>query len=324
MDAGLIIKPRQLKSGDTLALVAPASPKNEDEQVRMAVETILSLGFKVMEGAHLYTRNGYLAGADLQRASDLNEAFADEEVDGIIALCGGYGSPRILPYLDYEMIHANPKALIGYSDITALLNGIHHKTGLVTFHGPIASQVFTPYVLREFKKVLLAAESNVLLGHPDPVEQREGVVERSNRITRIAGGKAQGRLVGGNLSLMATLCGTPYMPDLAGKILVLEDVGEATYRLDRMLTQLWLSGGLEKCAGIAFGKFSGCSTSASWAKQQTVEEVLVDRCNDMGIPVLRGLMIGHVDDQTTLPVGCLVELDADAGTLRLLEPAVQT
>jgi muramoyltetrapeptide carboxypeptidase len=147
-------------------------------------------------------------------------------------------------------------------------------------------------------------------------------VERKNRITRIAGGQAQGRLVGGNLSLMATLCGTPYMPDLTGKILVLEDVGEATYRLDRMLTQLWLSGELDKCAGIAFGKFSGCGTSASWAKQQTVEEVLVDRCGKMGIPVLRGLMIGHVDDQTTLPIGCLAELDADAGTLRLLEPGV--
>lgn len=317
-----IIKPKRLSKGDTLALVAPASPKNEDEQVRAAIEVVQSLGFKVKEGAHLYARNGYLAGSDPQRSADLNAAFADEEVDGIIALCGGYGSPRILPSLDFDTIRANPKALIGYSDITALLNGIHHLAGLVTFHGPMASQAFTPYTLAGFKQVLVEGASKLLLGAPPQFEEGEGRVNMTHRIARIAGGKAQGRLVGGNLSLMATLCGTPYMPDLAGSILVLEDVGEATYRLDRMLTQLWLNGGLAKCAGIAFGTFTGCTTSASWAKQQTVEEVLVDRCCSLGVPALRGLRIGHVDDQSTLPLGCLAELDADAGTLALLEAGV--
>lgn len=317
-----IVKPKRLKQGGTLALVAPASPKNEDVEVHAAIETVESLGFRVREGAHLYDRNGYLAGSDRDRAADLNAAFGDDAVDGIIALCGGYGSPRILPYLDYDSMRANPKPLVGYSDITALLNGIHHRTGLVTFHGPIASQSFSPYTLQEFKKVLLQGESDVLLGAPPPFEAQEGQVERTNRITRIVGGRAQGRLVGGNLSLMAALCGTPYLPDLAGKILVLEDVGEATYRLDRMLTQLWLMGGLARCAGIVFGKFSGCSTSASWARQQTVEEVLVDRCRELGVPALRGLMIGHVEDQTTLPLGCMAELDVEAGTLRLLEAGV--
>jgi muramoyltetrapeptide carboxypeptidase len=317
-----IIKPRRLQKGDTVGIVAPATPKNEDEEVRAAIETLESLGFRVKEGAHLYDRNGYLAGVDRDRSADLNAMFADEQVDGIIALCGGYGSPRLLPYLDYGMIQANPKVLLGYSDITALLNGIYHKTGLVTFHGPMASQTFTPYTLAEFKKVVMQGASDVLLGAPPLFEAREGVAERVNRVTRLMSGKLQGRLAGGNLSLMATLCGTPYLPDFTGTILFLEDVDEATYRIDRMLTQLWLTGGLAKCAGLVFGKFTGCTTSASWAKQLTVEEVLTSRCQELGIPALRGLMIGHVDDQTTLPLGCLAELDVEAGTLKMLEAGV--
>ena len=317
------IKPRRLRAGDTLALVAPASPKNEDEEVRAAIETVESLGFRVKEGEHLYARHGYLAGTDRQRAADLNAAFGDENVDGIISMCGGYGSPRLLPYLDYDLIRANPKALLGYSDITALLNGIHQRTGLVTFHGPIASQSFTPYTLNAFQQVLQQGASDILLGAPPPFERQPGAVERQNRLTRLVAGRAQGRLVGGNLSLMAALCGTPYMPALDGKILFLEDVGEATYRLDRMLTQLWLTGSLAGCAGLVFGKFTDCSTSASWAKQLSVEEVLVERCQELGIPALRGLMIGHVPDQATLPIGCLAALDVEAGSLRLLEPAVQ-
>ena len=316
-------KAKKLQKGNTVVLIAPASPQNEAEQVRAAVDTIESFGFNVKTGEHLFDRHAYLAGHDRDRAADLNSAFADERVDGIITLCGGYGSPRILPYLDFELIAANPKVLMGYSDITALLNGINTRTGLVTFHGPIAAQTFSAYTCEEFKKVVMQGESDILLGQPPVFEPAEGVVERKNRLTCIAPGKVQGRLVGGNLSLMATLCGTPYAPDYRGAILFLEDVGEATYRLDRMLTQLWLAGALQKCAGIVFGKFSGCTTSASWAKQFTVEEVLVDRCSTLGIPVLRGLMIGHIDDQTTLPVDCLAELDAEAGTLRLLEPGVQ-
>ena len=319
----LLIKPKRLNKGDTIAVVAPASPLNEDDQVFAALETVESLGFKVKRGINLFARNAYLAGSDEQRAADFNAAFADETVDGIITLGGGYGSPRILPYLDYEMIRANPKLLMGYSDITALLNGILQKSGLVTFHGPIANQAFTSYTFSEFEKVVLRAESNVLVAAPPEFEAAPGSVERVNRILRIGTGKVKGRLIGGNLSLLATLCGTPYAPDYEGKILFIEEVGEATYRLDRMLTQLWLSGDLQKVAGIAFGKFSGCSTSASWAKQLTVEEVLVDRCKQMGIPALRGLMIGHVPDQTTLPLGCMAELDVDAGTLRLLEPGVE-
>lgn len=317
-----IIKPKRLQPGNTVALVAPASPQNEDEGIRAAIETVESLGFRVKPGAHLYERWGYLAGPDALRAADVNAAFADEEVDGIICTNGGWGSPRILPYLDMEVIRANPKVLMGYSDITGILNGIHKHTGLVTFHGPIGAQTFSDYTFGEFKKVVMDGLGNMDLAAPPVFEKAPGRVEKANRLTRICGGRTQGPLAGGNLSLMAALCGTPYMPDLEGRILFLEEVGEATYRVDRMLTQLWLAGVLQKCAGIAFGKFTDCKTSASWAKQLTIEEILTDRCQGLGVPVLRGLMIGHVDDQTTLPLGCLAELDADAGRLTLLEPGV--
>jgi muramoyltetrapeptide carboxypeptidase len=317
-----LIKPKKLAKGDTIGLVAPASPLNENEQIAAAIETLQSLGFRVKEGKNLYNRWGYLAGSDQERAEDLNNMFLDHAVQGIITLGGGYGSPRILPYLNYEMIRQHPKVLMGYSDITALLNGIHTKTGLVTFHGPIASQSFTPYTLAEFKKVVMQPQEETILGTAPAFTPAEGRVERVNRVTCMGIGKVRGRLIGGNLSLMATLTGTPYSPDYAGTILILEDVGEATYRLDRMLTQLWLAGSLQKVTGIVFGKFTGCTTSASWAKQLTVEEVLKTRCKELGIPAVRGLMIGHVEDMTTLPIGCEAELDVDAGTLKLLETGV--
>lgn len=317
-----ILKPKRLQKGHTIGLVAPASPGSEDEMIRAAVETIQSFGFNVKEGPHLYCRNAYLAGSDEDRAADLNAMFADDSVDGIITLGGGYGSSRILPALDYANIRRHPKVLLGYSDITALLNGINIQTGLITFHGPIANQTFPPYSVEEFKKVLMNPQPETIIGMAPKFEATEGSVERKNRLTRITSGKVSGRLVGGNLSLMAHLTGTPYSPDYENKILFLEDVGESTYTIDRYLTQLWLSGNLHKVKGIVFGKFTDCKTNASWAKQFTIEEILISRCKPLGIPVLRGLMIGHIEDQTVVPVGCEAELDVDNGTLRLLEPAV--
>jgi muramoyltetrapeptide carboxypeptidase len=319
-----IIKPRKLEKGQTIGLVAPASPLNEDEQIYAAIDTLESLGFKVKTGEYLFARSAYLAGSDEQRAADLNAMFANPGVDAIIAQCGGYGSSRLLPMLDYDAIQRHPKVLMGYSDITALLNGIHKKTGLVTFHGPVANQAFTPYTLQQFKKVLMHLEDTPFIGSPPHFEASEGQVERKNRLTRFGSGKVNGRIIGGNLSLMAHLTGTPYAPDFDDAILFLEDVGEATYVLDRYLTQLWLSGCLTRLAGIVFGKFTDCKTSASWAKQFSVEEVLRSRCQSAGIPALRGLMIGHIEDQATVPIGCRAELDVDAGTLKLLETAVET
>jgi muramoyltetrapeptide carboxypeptidase len=303
-------------------MVAPSAAPNEPERIRFAIDTVESLGFKVKPGAHLFDRDGYLAGSDTARAADLNAMFADDGVDAIWCVRGGYGASRILPALDYALMQRKPKALIGYSDITALHVAIHRHAGLVTFHGPVAFRAFTPHSLGELKRVLWAVETPVRLGGPPPFERAEGRVDWENRVATLVPGKARGRLLGGNLCLMSHLCGTPYFPDLRGAILFLEDVEEAYYRIDRMLTQLWLSGALAGVAGVAFGKFTNCAPSPFFLQNRPLDDILAERCRALGVPAVSGLMVGHIEDQTTLPVGCLAELDADAGTLTLLEPGV--
>jgi muramoyltetrapeptide carboxypeptidase len=303
-------------------MVAPSAAPNEPERIRFAIDTIESLGFKVKPGAHLYDRDGYLAGSDAARAADLNAMFADDGVDAIWCVRGGYGASRILPALDYALMQRKPKALIGYSDITALHVAIHRHAGLVTFHGPVAFRAFTPYSLGELKRVLWTGETPVRLGGPPPFERAEGRVDWENRVATLVPGTARGRLLGGNLCLMSHLCGTPYFPDLRGAILFLEDVEEAYYRIDRMLTQLWLSGALAGVAGVAFGKFTNCNSSPFFLQNRPLDDILAERCRALGVPAVSGIMVGHIEDQTTLPVGCLAELDADAGTLTLLEPGV--
>lgn len=314
-----ILKPRRLARGDTIGLVAPASSPLEDEGIRISLDLIRSLGFKVKQGAHLFDRQQYLAGEDRARADDVNTMFADDDVDAIFCLRGGYGTPRILPYLDYDLIRDKPKVLLGMSDITGILTAIHIKTGVVGFHGPNASGSFSDYSLSEFKKVLVQPTSTTLIGAAPPFEAGEGKVDKSNRLTHINGGTAKGRLIGGNLTLISVLMGTEFEPDFRDRIVFLEDVHEAPYRIDRMLTQLRLAGKLQQAAGIVFGKFTDSDTDGNTF---SLEEVFRDRTEDLGIPVVRGLMIGHVRDQTVVPIGIEAELDGDAGTLRLLEPAV--
>jgi muramoyltetrapeptide carboxypeptidase len=312
------LKPRRLRKGDTVGLIAPASNMSEDESIRFAIDVIHSFGFKVKEGAHLYDRDQYLAGTDRDRADDVNWMFAHESVDAIFCLRGGYGTSRILPFLDYDMIARNPKVFLGFSDITAILLALHVKAGLVGFHGPTA-RIFTDYTLAEFNKVLMQPVATTIIGAPPPIETRAGVVESRNRISKIAGGTATGELIGGNLSLIVTLVGTPYEPDFNGRILFIEETHEEPYRIDRMLTQLWLAGKLQQTAGIVFGKITDSDTSMNTF---SLEEVIRRRCGSLGVPVIRGLMIGHVADQTVVPIGIKARLDADAGTLQLLEPAV--
>ncbi len=314
-----ILKPRRLAHGDTIGLVAPASSSLEDEDIRISLDLIRSLGFNVKQGAHLFDRQQYLAGADRARADDVNSMFADDDVDAIFCLRGGYGTPRILPYLDYDLIRNRPKILLGMSDITGILTAIHTKTGVVGFHGPNASGSFSDYSLGEFKKVLVQPTPTTLIGVAPPFEAGEGKVDSDNRLTYITGGIAKGRLIGGNLTLISVLMGTEFEPDFRDRIVFLEDVHEAPYRIDRMLTQLRLAGKLQEAAGIVFGKFTDSDTDGNTF---SLEEVFRDRTADLGIPVVRGIMIGHVREQTVVPIGIEAELNGDEGTLRLLEPAV--
>jgi muramoyltetrapeptide carboxypeptidase len=314
-----LLKPRRLREGITVGVVAPSSPAAENELVRYAIELVESFGFKARPGKHLFARNQYLAGTDAQRAEDLNAMFEDSSVDAIMCIAGGYGAMRILPALDYDTIRANPKPLIGYSDITALHSAIHKLTGMVTYHGPTVLSRFTPYSLDEFRKVLFDPQPRMQIGAPPPFEKGPGKVDRENRITPLVPGIARGRLTGGNLTLISCLMGTPYEPDFAGRLVFLEDVHEAPYRVDRMLSQLVISGKLKQAAGIIFGKFTDAESSGNTF---SLEEVLTDFAKTVGVPSARGVMIGHVPDQTVVPIGIEAEFDASTGTLTLLEPAV--
>lgn len=314
-----ILKPKRLRPGDTIGLVAPAGPSKNDEGVRFSGDLLRSLGFVVKEGQHVYDRDQYLAGADEDRARDVNAMFADDGVDAVFTLRGGYGTQRILPFLDYELIANKPKVLIGSSDITGILIAVFEKTGLVGFHGPAAGGNYSDYALSEFRKVLMEPQSTTRIAQAPAFEQRPGRVENRNRVTRFTGGRAKGRLVGGNLTLVSTLMGTPYEPNFKDRIVFLEDVNEAPYRIDRMLTQLWLAGKLQHAAGIAFGKFTKTEDDGNTF---SIEEIIRRRCAPLGIPVVSGLMIGHIADKTTVPIGVMATLDGESGSLELLEPAV--
>ena len=317
-----VMKPvlaRRLQSGMNIGVIAPSSNTWENQDVEYALDVVRSLGFNAVAGKHLYKRHGYLAGSDNQRAEDVNRMFADPDIHGIFCSRGGYGASRILPMLNYNVIRSNPKVLLGYSDITALHLAINGITGLITFHGPIAGQQFTDYTYHEFSRIIMRGEHPTSLAAPPRFPQVPGQAERHNRITRFVLGKATGPLVGGNLSLVTSLMGTPYEPDFRGKILFLEDVSEAPYSVDRMLTQLWLAGVFSQINGLIFGKFTDYETDAP---SISMEAVLEQRCEGLSIPVMRGLMIGHVDDQSIIPVGANAELDADAGTLTLLGRAL--
>jgi muramoyltetrapeptide carboxypeptidase len=312
-----IVKPKRLAAGDKVGLVSPATAVFEADEVTLAKEQLETIGFKVAVGKHALDRWGYFAGRDRDRAADINDMFADDSIAAVVCYTGGWGSPRVLPYLDFDLIARKPKVIIGYSDITALLNAIHQRTGLVTFHGPVGGSAFEPYSLDNFKRVVMTAEPAGDLAPPPkkPVE----LVDRTNRIIRLAPGKASGRLTGGNLTMIATAMGTPYEIDTAGAILFLEDVTEELYRIDRMLTQLALGGKFDHIAGFVFGRCSRCDYKGPTF---SLEEILRDRFGSLPVPAMSGLSFGHIEQKLTLPIGVTATLDADAGTLRLDEAAV--
>ncbi|MCH1557374.1 MAG: LD-carboxypeptidase [Pseudomonadales bacterium] len=308
------VAPR-LRPGMNIGLIAPASNAFEDDDLYFAMDIVRSLGFQVTPAPNLFKRHGYLAGTDQERASDFNRMFEDPAIDAVFCARGGYGASRILPLINYAAIAQSPKVLLGYSDITALHLAINAATGLISFHGPIATQQFSDYTYHSFKRLLLDAEPKPVIAQPPAFQAKPGRAERRNRLATLSPGKTQGRLIGGNLTLLTHLLGTPYAPDFTDAILFLEDVNEAPYRVDRMLTALWLAGVFEQIKGLAFGKFTKAATSGP---SLSIGQVLRERTAGLGIPVVSGLMIGHIEDQATLPVGALAELDADSQTLRVI------
>lgn len=313
-----LVKAPRLRVGDTVGLIAPANATFLEVELQLAVETLEAMGLRARVGAHVLDRYGYLAGRDRDRASDVNALFADREVQAVLALRGGWGSARLLPHLDYGAIRRQPKVLMGYSDVTALLNAVHAKTGLVTFHGPVGISTWTPFSVEHMAAVLFEGEAPTLA---NPTSTGEGLVQTEDRIQVITPGRARGRLVGGNLTVLSAIVGSPYVPDLDGAILFLEDTGEQVYRMDRMLTHLKLAGLLARIKGFVFGRCTDCKPGDGYGAL-TLDEVFDDHVKPLGVPAFRGAMIGHIDRQFTVPVGLPAEIDAEAGTIRLLEPAV--
>src|SRR4051812_43038397 len=313
-----VVKPKRLAAGDTVELVAPANATFNSVDLQIARESLEALGFTVKVGAHLLDRHGYLAGDDKARADDINKAFADKSVAAVHAIRGGWGSSRLLPHLDFDTIRRNPKVLIGYSDITALLVSIFAKTGLVTFHGPIGLGRWDSYSLDYYKRVLFNGEQ-VRYANKQGLSDRNALVQTEFRTQPITPGKARGRLLGGNLTVMTAILGSPYVPDWEDAILFTEDIGEDYYRIDRMLTQLELAGVLGKIKGFVFGGCSECGPGDGNFGALTLEEIFADHIKPLGVPAWQGAMIGHSQPQWTLPEGVNVEIDADKGTLTLLE-----
>ena len=313
------LKPARLKPGDTVGLVCPAAPAYSRETVQVTIESLAALGLKTKLSPHFYDRYGYLAGRDADRAADLNGLFADPSVSMIMAMHGGWGCARLLNLLDYDLIRRNPKLLIGYSDITALLLGIYAKTGLTTIHGPEGAATWNAYTVDWFRRVLMNGEA---VQFQNPVPTDDALAQTKERITTLRPGTVRGQLVGGNLTVLCHLIGSPYLPDWRGKILFVEDVHEDVYSVDRMLTHLKLAGILGQVAGFVFGKCTKCDAGSGSYGSLTLEEVLTEHIGSLTVPAYAGAMIGHIADKFTVPIGINAEMNADAGTIRLLESAV--
>ncbi|MDP2385928.1 MAG: LD-carboxypeptidase [Bacteroidota bacterium] len=306
-----VLKPQRLKSGDTVAISSPAGAVWDDKQINTFAGILKGFGFNVIFGETLKQKFGYFSGSDEFRANELNELFANKKVKGIFSMKGGWGCARILDKLNYELIEKNPKVLIGFSDITTLLNVIYAKTGLITFHGPVGNSGWNDFTSTSFKKVIMKGEACEFPLSPK-MEDAFCVLNK---------GKASGELLGGNLSVLTGLLGSNYLPDWKGKILFLEEVKEEPYRIDKMLTQLKLNGVLNELAGIIFGKFSKCEAEEP-QKAFTFMEVLEQHIKPLGIPSFYGAAIGHTENKITVPVGIKAEMDAEKGMMKLMESAV--
>lgn len=307
-DPNFILPPR-LKAGDTIALTAPAGAIFNEDSIEKATKSFEAQGFRVKHGATLTAKFGYLAGTDAVRAAEIGDFFADKDVKAIVAMRGGWGCARIVNLIDYDKIIVNPKILSGFSDITTLLHAIYVKTGIITFHGPVGNSTLDGFTMENFLRIVKDGESlNMVQPTSDPV-------------TTISEGKATGKLFGGNLSVLCSMIGTGYLPDFTNSLLFLEETEEEPYQVDRYLTQLELTGMVGRAAGIVFGKCTKCDAEEP-DKSFFVEDVLLEKFNNLYIPVVSNFSFGHVKDKFTFPVGGMATLDTATSSVKLLHPCV--
>ena len=308
-------KAKKLKFGDTIGLIAPSGAVRTEGAIQRAVAETERMGFRVKLGESAGKKYGYLSGEDHVRAQDINAMFADPEVDAMICLRGGYGAMRILDRLDYDLIRRNPKIFVGFSDITALHIALLNRCDLVTFHGPMAAANWAGKPLDDFS---LASMYQTLM-HAVPAGALDNPPEYPRQT--VNPGIAEGVLVGGNLMLIASSLGTPWEINTKDRIIFIEEVGERTYCIDRMLTQLRLAGKFDECAGVVFGDFADCPVEYP-EFGLTLEEIIRDVVAPCGKPVMTGLRCGHCSPKLTLPLGVNYRLDAERCLLTVLESAV--
>jgi muramoyltetrapeptide carboxypeptidase len=296
------IKPGRLKEGDRIGIIAPAGPVLREE-IQPGLDFLKSLGFEPVCSPHLFDRVGYLAGEDKARLKDLHAMFRDKKIKAVLCARGGYGTQRILTKLDYPLFSRNPKIFVGYSDITALLFALFKKSGMITIHGPVLRDLLKGEGRNATLLIkLMTSDELITVNFPGG--------------TAVKRGRAEGVVLGGNLSLICHLAGTPFLPAFKGKLLFMEEKGEPLYRIDRMLTHLLLSGDLEKCAGLMVGTFEECGEPAS------VIDLVRERCSKLNMPILAGLPVGHGVDNVALPIGARAVLDTGTMSLELKEPCV--
>jgi muramoyltetrapeptide carboxypeptidase len=310
-----ILKPHRLNKGDVIGIVSPASPITDPSRIQDGVRYLESIGYRTLVGRHAEARNGYLAGTDKQRADDLHGMFRNRHVKAIFCVRGGYGTPRLLPMLNYPLVQRNPKILVGFSDITALQLALWRKCRLVTFNGPMVGVDMSPgmeaFTEEHFWRVLTSGEKAITIR----------LAAETTSVLRK--GTAAGRLLGGNLSLLVNLLGTPFMPSLRDSILFVEEVGEDCYRVDRMLTQLRNTGILAEARAVLTGQFTDCLPMKSIPDSQTMEDVLRDVAGRLRVPFVAGLSFGHHPAKLTLPLGVAARVRTRSNTIDLLESVVR-
>jgi muramoyltetrapeptide carboxypeptidase len=314
------VLPPALRPGSRVALVAPSGPLLEPDHLVRGEELCQAMGWVPVLMPNAGERHGYLAGTDAQRLEDLNRALTDTDIDAVWCLRGGNGMNRIIEGVDFEGFAASPRPVIGYSDITVLLNALTTVTGIVTFHGPMARFALAEFSRRQLELVTATPAPAGTLARVDG--DADTLVPARGRVVTVIPGMARGRLAGGNLTLMQALIGTRYFPNLNGAILFLEDIGEDVHRIDRMLAHLRMVRAFEGLAGVAVGHFSRMR-HATVEGTFGLDQLLRHYFASLDIPVAHGFPIGHVTRQWTLPLGVMAELDATAGTVALLEPAVR-
>lgn len=300
--------PKSLFPGARVAILGASSPSRDISGEEKAA-AVRAMGFEPVLYPSATAVYGYLAGSDAQRAADLNAAFADPTIDGIMAIRGGYGAPRILPMLDFEMIRKNPKFFGGYSDVTALHIALNQKCDLVTYHMPMVGAWHSGLdeYSESFVKAMLFGKE---IAYENPAD--------APAMQTLVGGTAKGKLVGGNLSLIAASLGTPYEIDTKGKILFIEEVGESPYRVDGMLTHLRNAGKFEDAAGIIMGDYHNCAASDP-DKALSLQQIFEDIVKPAGKPTITGVVCGHCSPSMSLPMGRLFKMDAAAGTFGPVE-----